>query len=82
MLLRVFHVFHTSWTLFFRLKELNFEVAIHNNLKQMEVLDKIGEGKHMHDRLHSNDPEQQDKHARTNTWHALIRSLLLVQFPI
>ncbi|XP_036942868.1 caspase-6-like [Acanthopagrus latus] len=26
-----------------RLKELNFEVAIHNNLKQMEVLDKIGE---------------------------------------
>lgn len=66
MLLRVFHVFHTCRTLFFRLKELNFEVETHNNLKQVEVLEKISKGKHMR-HLYSNDPEQQDNHVRANT---------------
>lgn len=81
MLLR-FHVFHTCWTLFFRLKELNFEVKTYSNLKQMEVLEKISKAKYMLDHLHSNDPEQQDNHVRTNTWHALVRSLLIVQTQI
>ena len=53
-------------TLFFRLKELNFEVETHNNLKQVEVLEKIYKGKQTH-QLYSNDPEQQDNHVRANT---------------
>lgn len=61
----------------FRLKELNFEVQAYDNYKQVEVLDKISEGKQMHDSLlfwimQSSDPTrdmlQYTQTHLTNTW--------------
>lgn len=46
----------TYFDLFFRFQELDFEVSVCENYKQVEILDKISEGKHMqNDDNHSKD---------------------------
>ena len=66
--------FFSCWPfchLCFRLSELNFNVKTYSNSNKEEVFNKITEGEHRFDHLHSNDSEQQDNCVRYNMWDAV-----------